>query len=85
MHKLERDIALWLAALALLLVFSGCAEPPKRAIIYAPANAVIAAPPPSRLMVKVPGQKMRPGNFLHLSVPTKIIVEPIDPNNPPRE
>ena len=75
-----------LVALAAFLL-AGCAAPPsnRQAIIYAPANSVIAAPPPSRLMVKVPGQKMRPGNFLHLSVPTKIIVEPIDPNNPPRE
>ena len=83
--RLLRYLLFLAAIFAVLVLFTVGCEAPKsnrQAIIYAPANAVIAAPPPSRLMVKVPGQKMRPGNFLHLSVPTKITVEPMDPNKP---
>jgi len=80
-------LLLWGAALAILLVLSGCAAPPanRQAIIYAPAGAIIAAQPDGRLMVKVPGRKLFAARLLHFSVPTKITVEAADPNNPPRE
>ena len=82
---LRRRRALWfVVGFVIIVALTGCAAPPERVEILAPAGTMIGAPIGGHLTVTLPGQEPRRGTLIRFGKPTRVIVELQEPKREPK-